>query len=305
MRVWLFCIIPLLLLVGCVQQPQGQVKIDSSNGIIINEFSAYPTLAEYGEDTISVWMDIENVGGTTARNIVVELTGLSGFNERPDKKTISELSPPDIVSGTPGDFKSFEWELTPINVGEGIKHTFNVIGRVSFDYTTTAVATIPVYSKKEYRRLQERGQMIKDTIDITNTHAPVKVYISGEVPFVARHADEEAAYRIEFVNVGAGVPNTNNVEGLIGGKIRLTGPVEFSDCFGVTSGNEITLDVTGNDPNKQIKIRKGESAKKGCSIKLIEEPKPQDTITFTFDLSYRYYVQSEVPITIIGALETS
>jgi hypothetical protein len=293
---------------GCTGIGQERAaKVDPNNGIVINEFSVDPPRAVFGEDTVSVYLEVENVGGTTAKNVEVKLTGVGGFDGYTAKTIIPELSPPDISiePPVPGILKAFVWELVPKNVGEGVSHIESIIGRVMYDYTTTAAVSIPVYSKAEYKRLQNLGQEIESTVTLSNTNAPVKIALSGEVPLVASEAGEEGSYIIEFINVGDGIPSTNNEDGQIAGKIKIMGPAEFVDCLG-QSGTEITINPTG-PIDEQIKIRRGESIKKACSIRLTTDwaDAPKDSIQMTFDLDYRYYVQKEVAVNVIGARVTT
>ena len=73
-----------MLLIAFVAVASGCVATSGSNpndAIVINEFSADPGVAE-PDDVVSVFLDIENVGGTTARCVTAELYGdESWYNE--------------------------------------------------------------------------------------------------------------------------------------------------------------------------------------------------------------------------------
>ncbi|MEM5868859.1 MAG: hypothetical protein QXL09_02825, partial [Candidatus Aenigmatarchaeota archaeon] len=69
----LFSVALVVLLSGCVG-PSGGVKFSATDGIIITEFSSdYDRYSR--NEPISVNIEIENVGGTTARNTIVEILG--------------------------------------------------------------------------------------------------------------------------------------------------------------------------------------------------------------------------------------
>lgn len=74
----------LILLVALVAIASGCVATSGKNpndAIVINEFSADPGVAE-PDDVVSVFLDIENVGGTTARCVTAETFGdESWYNE--------------------------------------------------------------------------------------------------------------------------------------------------------------------------------------------------------------------------------
>jgi len=75
MKVWYFLLVVIVIASGCV----GSVGNRSSNdAIIINEFSLDPKVLE-PDDTASFFLDIENVGGTTARCVTAELYGIESW----------------------------------------------------------------------------------------------------------------------------------------------------------------------------------------------------------------------------------
>ena len=73
-----------LLLIALIVVVSGCAATSNRNpneAIVINEFSADPSVAE-PDDVVSVFLDIENVGGTTARCVTAEMFGdESWFNE--------------------------------------------------------------------------------------------------------------------------------------------------------------------------------------------------------------------------------
>jgi hypothetical protein len=69
-------IIALVAFSGCTGR---NAKVDADNGLKINEFSADPVMAQYNDNTIFS-LDVENVGGTTAKCVVAELYGAEDWN---------------------------------------------------------------------------------------------------------------------------------------------------------------------------------------------------------------------------------
>lgn len=78
MRIKYLLLIALVVIVGgCVTTP-GK---NPNDAVVVNEFSADPGIAE-PNDVVSFFLDIENVGGTTARCVTAELFGVeSWYNE--------------------------------------------------------------------------------------------------------------------------------------------------------------------------------------------------------------------------------
>ena len=291
-----------VLVSGCTQTNQSKTT-SVNDGLVINELSVDPSVIDSSiQDTGSILLEIENVGGTTASNIVATLSGVSGLGLTSSEatKSISEMSPPDITVSppSPGEFKVFQWEIRPDRLPEGISHPYPITARIEYGYKTTGAVTIPLYMRSEYKRRSQRGEPIDSTITVTNTNAPVKIAVTGETPFIARASGDVASYRLSFTNVGDGVPNTNNVDGLLLGTIKIVGNnAQFADCLGVKNGTEITLDA--NNLDRQIKLRRGSSDKRLCDIRYTGSA-PSDTITLEFRLTYRYYIQREITVTVIG-----
>lgn len=69
-------IIALVAFSGCTGK---SATVDPDNGLKINEFSADPTSVNYNDNTM-YFLDVENVGGTTAKCVVAELYGAEDWN---------------------------------------------------------------------------------------------------------------------------------------------------------------------------------------------------------------------------------
>ncbi|MBI5347474.1 MAG: hypothetical protein HZB66_02595 [Candidatus Aenigmarchaeota archaeon] len=289
---------------GCVQQSQ-EVKYDKNNGLVITDFSTdFATIED--DEEFTVYMTVENLGGTTATDILMDLYGVSWTT--PGTKTQTKMKPPDITvePPSPGDMKQVSWTLQAPDLPEGIKHDYRLTGRITYYYTTSAAANIRVLSSSEYKRRVQKGEQLTGLlIPVTNTYAPVKIDIKeGVYPIkVDENGDplQTSSYKIDFNNVGSGVPITNSVDGLILGTITLQGEgAAFSDCLGVNQGKVVTLSESGDG---SVKLRRGQSITKPCEISISKAAwgdKPEDTITLIFDLTYDYYTEESTAITVIG-----
>ncbi len=306
----------LVIIAGCVQQQA--VNVDASNGIVINEMSIDVSNLRESDRQFSVYMQVENVGGTTSRVAIASLHGANWINGYVyDELTkYSFLSPPDITVDppAPGDFKEVEWMLPTPDLPEGVMQTYEITGRVTYEYSTSATANINAFMRNEYRRKTDLGQTFNNEIVCINSNAPVKVCMTGPQPmiideFYSDEPVEEYSYRVNFINVGSGVPITaianmqtgqvEQVDGLILGRIRVDHPAAFfSDCFGVGGVNAIEL-----TPNDNVKLRKGQETTKQCTLlvdKNLWQNRPEDTVTIVFELYYDYYTEKTIPVTIIG-----
>jgi len=284
---------------GCVIPGQKrEAKVDPNNGLTINEFSVSPDFVEKG-DEIEVYLEVENVGWTTASNVEANLYGWSWGNT--GTKHLGVLRPPDISNDppTPGDFDAATWILTAPELPEGTKTSYTLTGRITYNYKSTAVAQIQAYNEDEYNRRREQGEELTGEVVVDNSYgAPIKIGVTGEYPLkvdLDENADE-VVYRIFFNNVGDGVPITDGIDGKIKGTIWLQGDAEFSDCLGVSGGKRITI-------GDQVTLHRGESVKKACRIKLKKSDwasMPEGTISLIFDLNYDYYIESKASVTVVG-----
>ena len=67
-----------LALVAVIAACTSSIRVDDSNGLMINSFTTNPATAE-PDDRVSIFLDVENVGGTTARCVVAEIYGVDSW----------------------------------------------------------------------------------------------------------------------------------------------------------------------------------------------------------------------------------
>ncbi len=211
----------------------------------------------------------------------------------------------------PGDFLNTEWSFTPPNLPEGTRVTYPVTVRVSYLYKTTGSLNIPVLSEDEYDRVYSRGVTVSEPILEDHSDSPVILELERvrspivvEVPDYKRggpdHQFEQLKLRIK--NIGSGYPVTGNENGLIVGKISLSGiGAEFEDCLGETGGKEILIDGSKADLIK-LNMPSGERSF-GCSIRINIPPwenTPKGTISIIYDLRYQYYTLASTNVVVEG-----
>ncbi|MBI5347476.1 MAG: hypothetical protein HZB66_02605 [Candidatus Aenigmarchaeota archaeon] len=292
-------VLSLIVISGCVQR---EVRTDENNGLVINAFEADLYRVEEGEQ-FTLFLEVENVGGTTAENVKSNLYGASWAS--PGEKTVSKLSPPDIVSSPPipGDFYQVEWMLDAPDLEEGVEQDFRLVTRINYDYNSNPVSNIPALSKEEYRRKTMKGEVVDEGISTSNTPGPIKVYVTGSSPIIVRSdlvegEDNQYVMRIAFTNVGYGIPITDNVDGKIKGHVKIMG-------IGATMENCLGVDVNGNEADFDVVLRSGQDVTKGCTINIDKDEwgmLPKETVTLEFSLSYQYYIDKDITITAIGRI---
>ncbi len=290
----------------------GGTAVPVNDGLVIEDVVVDPPEIESYSGNINIFASVENVGGTTATNANAELLGASWLDQTGSRnlleKTLGQLQPYDIRTGAPGELKVVTWTVPPAELPEGVSQDYKLTLRVDYDYSTTAVANVPAYNEDEYVRRKLKNIALSPTI-ITNTNAPIIVEVVGQPIIVRKFADpnEKYFFRIFFINTGSGIPffiaGSQRLNGVLQGTITLQGAdTQFVECFGQpVGGNVVTLPGAGS--SNEVLVRKGDSALVSCAISVNPNTwatKPSGTISFIFDLKYRYFTDTETGITILG-----
>ncbi len=232
-----------------------------------------------------------------------------------------ELIPPNPSLGRSGQSFTQDWILRPPVLPEGTSASYPITARTSFFYTTNAVMQIQALSKAEFKRRVDLGQQTGFPLNVENSFgSPIQIIATrGDSPIVVNPESvvspiEYHSYRFEFGNVGDGfplplsnvdisgspVPETQN--GFIFATLSVDGPgVFFSDCLG-QAGNEIF--IGGNVIGGLVKLRSDQTVPIGCTLGVDRArwaTTPMGTVTFTFNLYYRYYIDKTVDVKVLGA----
>lgn len=316
-----YIIIALVLTVvvaGCVGS--RPVTVAPNRGVTINNFIATPSQVRSGE-LVLFDLEVENIGGTTARNVQVDLLGVEGQwrdsfgNTIQDTQTkpLGTLRPPLPDRNIPGDFRLTQWDLMTPNIPQGISPTIDVEARVTYDYNTSGYLAVKAISEDEFRRKQIIGEQVANPVLIVNSPGPLHMTIPEInqraliVDTTTSDAFSTHPFRIEVANVGDGFPITLEDDGRLrgaGGRLRgtieLLGPgAEFSDCLGATSGRFLKID----DAQITLRVRETGSAIIPCTVRIDKSrwgTRAEDSIQFVFNIFYRYYVKDTQTVSVIG-----
>ena len=296
----LFAVLGLVLIIlasGCVGTTRP-VIVSATDGLVINEFSSDITRYEDTEP-VSLYLEIENIGGTTATNVDVSIIGAPwDADPNPSGSQNFELEPPDLlpVPPVPGEFKIFSWDLEPyIELPQGVELPVILTSRIEFDYSSNGVTQVPVINREEYKRRTTLGLEIPSLPNVTNSNGPVHIDVDQRgLPVVIESGEtQEASLRLYIKNVGTGAPIKNYDIGNITIDLDLisTLDAEFTDCLGATSGTSAS---------KEIVLRRGESVTVPCTINIESVPTLYDYISVVFSTNYRYYIEQPLTVTIVG-----
>lgn len=320
-KLWIILVLALILAAGCIGQ--REVTTTANNGITINMFTATPVSARTGE-LVLFDLEVENTGGTTARNVQVDLFGVENqwrtstgsMIDSTLTKPMGTLKPPLPDRSIPGDFKMQQWDIMTPNIPQGVSPALDIEAWVSYDYNTSGHLKVKAVSEDEWRRKQLQGEEILNPVEIINSNGPIKLSIPANyqnaIIVDTQTSDEDYVvqpFRIEFQNVGSGYPITLEDDGTIrgaGGRLhgtlQLFGPgVEFEDCLGATSGTIVDF----NDAQIPVRLREsaGGTLPVACSIRIDKDvwaTRAEDTFQFVFNIFYRYYTKQTATVTVTG-----
>ncbi len=314
-------LIAVVLVSGCTDQ--RPVNSSESRGVTINAFDASPVKAFNGEQ-ILFDLEVENIGGTTARNVQADLFGVEGqwrdsMGNLVDSTLTTwgaiTLKPPFAERNIPGDLRIAQWQLTTPDIPQGVTVNLPIEARVTYDYNTSGHLGIKMISQDEFRRKQLLGQDVSNPFEIVNSNGPLKLSIPDRyrnamvIDTTSSETSEVLPFRIQIDNVGDGFPITPEDDGRIrgaGGRLQgtidLFGPgVQFEDCLGITGGTHIDLD----DANILVRLREigRGSVPIACNVRVDKTSwanRAEDTMQFIFNIRYRYYVSQSVSVLVTG-----
>ncbi len=332
MRKYILLMLLLVFVAGCVGR---QVKIEANNGLKFTEFFADPRVAEFS-DNILFAIGVENVGGTTARNVELKLFGLENIWRHLSRDAPAaaadvthdfnkeNFDPPVPVQNRPGDLKIFTRTFRPPILPEGVEQDFPVTARVAFDYSTTGSIIVPTISKSLLKIRTDKGEAVDSVPRVTNSNGPLKIGLSrGTVPIViddTRTGEQEVTFVIEFVNVGDGFPITEvtgqaaaRTLGLLQGSIALFGSgVRFDDkegCLDIKPDAATPTKIDFTSANIDLlKLRSNGRLPLGCTVKIQRNaftPITSGIITFSINMNYRYFVEKTIDIKVLGTGEAA
>ncbi len=295
-RVLLILLVSLVFISACTGQ---QAKFEN-NGLKINQFTANPTDVSESQN-VDFALEIENVGSTTASNIVAELINAKNiWSGDTATKSVPSMKPGSSKDNTPGDIRFFQWTARPPDLPEGVVAPLDVKARVTYDYSSTQAIIVKAINTNQQRILENRGESVTNPIIVAqDDFSPLKVQITkGPIPVIVDPEDPTpsvATYRLEIVNVGDGWPITFNEIGFVSGRISAAGPgISLSDCSG----------GTGDFNSAGATLRSDGTAPLICTLSIDKGtwaagPK-EDSILFTIELNYKYFVEKSVTVTAHG-----
>ncbi len=304
---------------GCIGEKNKTPTIMSTDGVIIKQFyTDYDTYES--TEKIPLYLEVENVGGTTAENVKVDILGASWTsNACPGESgtascpqpLATELPPPDKTTGEKGGRVVKSWKIDPFSdLPEGVDYTGELTARVLYDYKSNGEVDIYVINKKYYRTLKTQGKTLPTIKSMKNSDGPIHLSIdTAGLPIIVDDSvtssnPKEFQIRLYIKNVGSGLPikkkGSDGEEGKITVNIRAFGKVGNSDVNLVSCEGENKFTKNGDWLSGDVILRRGGSALVICTIKLESHPELYTPISIIMKTDYRYFTEKSTPIRIIG-----
>jgi len=247
-------LISIVMVSGCIGQQQ---QSSANNGLAIKNLQISPPadqIKSRAGEFVYITFEIENVGGSKARNVNIELTGVNWVDDKSitTKAPIPVMNPPTNIGS--GDVRTIEFILPMPALPEGRTVTYPITIRITYDYDTGGTIIIPGMSEQRYETDVQLGntERVQESSQITvqqTQGTPLSIGITGPDKFVVERSDfTDRVYHITVSNVGDGLPITTSPitgqpdDGLVFFTSWVNGPgAYFTDCMGL-KGSQLAGD---------------------------------------------------------------
>lgn len=289
-----------ILVAGCTQT--RTVTVSETDGIVIKGFSADNEngMIYSNQDPISLFLDIENEGGTTASNVRAEIIGAS-WTTKPTYD-IGVMSPPDITTqpNIPGQMETFMPTLDPYStLPEGVQNDVRLTARVTYNYDSNGAVQINVINKNEYKRRIQMQEDIPQGSSVFNSKGPIHLDIDdrGVTPVISTvdgGQSQDVSIRIYIRNVGSGAPISGDEVGQMTADLSLENlDATFLECNSNTA-------YRGSSISVPLKLRHGEYVTVPCKVR-ITIPDLFDVFTILMNTHYTYFTEAPLTVSIAGS----
>ena len=278
---------------GCIG---GEEAVSgTATGVIIKSFS--PDISEiFSEDDVTFSLSVENIGGEDATNVQAKLFGLgtdwSGDDWDGNRiKWIGylERSQPDY--NVPGGTGDMQWNVkSPVDLK--VDNTYTAGVRLTYTYSTTALANIKIYSNEYLKTNPDKAESIMkssgiETFSVTN--APIKIELAGLArPLIYRSDGQVASITALLSNIGQGKPYDTGEDDMTITLEKMT--VNKQPC--------------SNELEDTYRIPRTGKKSIPCQFEL-PAIDSYTTIPVEIELSYNYFVDSSTTIKVLKSLYIS
>jgi len=291
-------ILAVVFLSGCIGQTPSVPGV--ATGVIIKSFA--PDMPEvFSDDPVTFMLNVENVGGEDAYNVQAKLFGLGTdwtgddwINTAQRTQTVPgilERSQPDL--NIPGGSGDLQWDLKAPD-GLKVDNTYTAGVRLYYDYKTTALAHVKVYSNDYLRSNPTQAETIMKSSGIdtfTVTSAPITIELAGLArPLIVKGSNQQASITILVKNIGQGSPwlNSESDMTVTVTKIYINNEDKLTACMG---------------SDKTARLPRSGSKSISCTF-TVPSVDSYTTIPVEIELSYKYFLDGSASIKVLKAITT-
>jgi hypothetical protein len=211
--VWIFTLVGIVFLAGCIQLPGGTqtTRGGVSSGVVIKSFYAVNPEIYSGDDAYFDFT-VENIGESDANNVCVKIYGLSDMewtNWQPSNKMTCPglLNKANPTEKLPGGIATGEFSVKSPQ-GLKVDTTYTALIRVMYSYSTSGEGKIKLYNKTYLNAMPiEEAKKIRSSSGIesfvTTKGAPVQLSLTG-LPRPLEDGGSSRKITLVIENVGQG-----------------------------------------------------------------------------------------------------
>jgi len=217
MKKTIFALIGIFLVAGCIggggePLPTSEPKTEYGYGLKVIRFE--PDYDEiYSDDIFGLNLEVQNLGDSaTQESIVVELTRYGDFGimdenwepgGSPRHQTGTQLNPPDIEYGVPGEARMFSWNLKAPQRSSTTRYEFGA--KIRFGYKSVGSRDYLILSRD--RMVERNSQNIESGVAQSSSTGPVLAKLSAQPDKVILDASGSRSFpvKIEIQDVGSGL----------------------------------------------------------------------------------------------------
>lgn len=280
----------------------------TGQGLTITDFYSSYSEVEGKDRSVSIYLEAENQGASEITNVLACLIG-SNFPGSIDDglwSTTSDicqydnnLAAYDEVSDIPGGSTSPRWRLKSPCLPETLTRTDQFTGRVYYDYNSSALTSVWVYSEGELRAAQQRGETIPSTLTVETTKGPISMSLEAVQP--VRADDESFILKVTFSNVGGGTVFSG-----LGVWDRADIPDVTDDQLNFFTATLHLPSGLGGESEcntgelSDIELRRGQSITRSCDVTIDETVATKKSYPIAIVAEYGYYIDDTLSIVTKG-----
>lgn len=277
---------------GCTGQG-GSVETSQNTGVDIQGFSAYPANVLEG-DRVQLQVNVKNIGGSEANNARMRIFNIpfgGGQGAWSGDRTISfsDMQPPNPEADIPAVPQEKTVNLNAPTLDQDVVHTYDVRGRLLYDYQTTGVTEMEVMGYERWRQLGAT----RSSPSVDNTGGPIQLEVQTRSPIIVQSSTPQFCIRVN--NVGDGTPY---LPGSVGGGQPEDNPDSLRKVEISIQSPEVSLSPL--EGGNTVTLVSGQGGKCYEFTGVGSDANIQTTVPITMNADYGYMTEASTAVTVEG-----